>query len=74
MVILNVILKNLSNIRGNDGSYTENKKYHIPNSFAYKRTCMNDKCSKPIVFTKEKMWFINLLNQFLKNMNITKKL
>ena len=73
MVSLNVILKNLTNIRGNDGSYTENKKYHIPNSFAYKRTCMNDKCSKPIVLYKRKNVVYKFTEPILKEYEYYKK-
>ena len=45
------------------------KKYqdHIPCSFDYKRVCVDDRFSKPTLFTEVKTLLVNLLKQFLKN-------
>ena len=55
-------------------SYAQ-KKYqeHIPCSFSYKLVCVDDRFSKPTIFTEVKMLVINLLKRFLKSMNTIKK-
>ena len=48
--------------RGDNTSYTENHKEHIPYNFTYDLVCFDDKCSKPVVHYREK----NAVNKFIK--------
>ena len=48
--------------RGDNTSYTENHKEHIPCNFTYDLVCFDDKCSKPVVHYREK----NAVNKFIK--------
>ena len=57
--------------RNNNTSYTEKFQDHIPFSFACKVVCIDDRFSK-LLFTKEKMQFIDSLKQFSKNIIIVK--
>ena len=57
----------------NNTSYTEKYNDHIPCSFAFKVVCTDDKTSKNLFFTQDKMKFIDSLKQFLKSMIIVKK-
>ena len=59
---------NLKKVKCNEGSYTEKYQDHIPCSFAYKIVCIDDK-----LYIEVKMQLMNLLKQFLKNINIEKK-
>ena len=47
MLILNVMLKELSSVRGDNTSCTGKNQKHIPCSFAYNVVCLDDKFSKP---------------------------
>ena len=50
----------------NNSLYTEKYQDLVRCSFAYKVLCMDDRFSKPVVFYRRKMQFIDLLKQFLK--------
>ena len=67
-------MKGVKSSDKNNGSYTEKYQDHIPCSFAYKVACVDNKFSKKLFFTEEKMLFTNLLKQFLKSMIIVKKM
>ena len=67
------IFKRVESSHKNNGSYTEKYQDQIPSSFAYKVVCVDNKFSKKMFFTEEKILFINLLKQFLKSMIIVKK-
>ena len=60
--------------RSDNASCTERCQIHIPCSFAYKVFCVDDRFSKPVFFTVQKMRFLNSLKQFLKGMIVAKKL
>ena len=64
-----LLKKNKRNDKNNNTSYTEKVQEHIPCSFAYKNMCIDDRFSKPLFFTEEK---INLLKRFLKKWNCKK--
>ena len=57
-----------------NSSYTRKYQDHVPCSFAYKVVCVDNKYSKKIIYTEEKMLLINLLSQFLKNIIIAEVL
>ena len=59
---------NLKKVKCNEGSYTEKCQGHIPCSFAYKIVCIDVKVKEV------KMQLMNLLKQFLKNINIAKNI
>ena len=61
------------NFKCNEGSYTEKYQDHIPCSFAYKIVCIDDRFIKPTIIYRVKMQLMNLLKQFLKNIDIAKK-
>ena len=68
---------NLRGIECYEGSYTKKYQDHIPCSFAYKVVC-TDIClmidlPSQLLFIEVKMQLMNLLNQFLKSINIAKK-
>ena len=62
-----------SNDRTYNTSYTKKYQAHIPYIFAHKIVCVDDKFSKPVVLTEEKIQSVNFLKQFLKSMIIAKK-
>ena len=41
--------------RGDNASYSEKCQSHIPCNFSYKLACIDDKFSKQVFFTEEKM-------------------
>ena len=55
------------NFIGRDSNSSDTEKYqsHIPCSFTYKVVCIDNRFSKKLSFTEEKMLFINSLHQFL---------
>ena len=63
---------NLKNVKCNEGSYTEKYQDHIPCSFACKIVLMIDLVNQ-LLYIGVKMQLMNLLKQFLKNINIVKK-
>ena len=69
------ILKNIDSdiIDPKNSSYTRKYQYHIPCGFAYKLVCVDDKFSKKLFCTEEKMLLTNLLNQFLMSTIIVEK-
>ena len=50
----------------NNTSYTKKYQGHIPNSFAYKVVCVDDKFSKQVVLYNGKMQFIILSLQNIR--------
>ena len=56
------ILKGVKSTDKNNGSYTEKYKDHIPCSFAYKVTCVDNKFSKKVVLYRGK----NVVYRFAK--------
>ena len=56
-----------------NSSYKRKYQNHVPCSCAYKVVCVDDKFSKKIVLYRGKDLFMNLLNQFLKNIIIVGK-
>ena len=65
---------NLKCVKCNEGSYIEKYQDHIPCSFAYKVVCIDNRFTKPtIIYRGENYELMNLLKQFLKNINIAKK-
>ena len=58
-----------SSDRGDNASCTEKWQSHIPCSFSYKRVSIDDKFSKQLLFTEEKMQFTNLLKLLQKSDN-----
>ena len=67
------ILKRFKSSDKNNGSYTERYQDHVPCSFDYKVVCADNKFSKKMFFTEEKIIFIGSLKQFLKSMIIVQK-
>ena len=63
---------NLKKVKCDEGSYTEKYQDHIPCSSAYKIVCIDNKFTK-LLYIGVKMQRMNLLKQFLKNINIAKK-
>ena len=63
---------NLKSVKCNEGFYTEKYQDHIPCSFAYKVLCIDDRFSK-LTIIEVKIQLMNLLKQFLRNVNIAKK-
>ena len=68
------ILKEVKSSDKNNGSYTEKYQDHVSFIFAYKVACIDNKFSKNLFFTEEKMMFTYLLKQFLKIMIVVKKI
>ena len=64
------LLKEIKSNDKNNGSYTKKYQYQIPFRFAYKIVCIDNKFSKRVLFTEEKMMLTDLLKQFLKSMII----
>ena len=56
-----------------NSSYTRKYQNHVPCRFAYKVVCVDNKFSKKLFCTEEKMLFMNLLNQFLMSTIIVGK-
>ena len=56
-----------------NSSYTRKYQDRVPYSFAYKVVCVDNKYSKKLICTGEKMLFMNLLNQFLMSTIIVGK-
>ena len=68
------ILKSVDvGISNNDVFYTKKYQDHVPFSFAYKVVCVDNRYSKKMFCTEEKMLLTNLLNQFLMNTTIAKE-
>ena len=67
------ILKGVKSSDKNNSSYTYKYQDHVPCSFAYKFVCIDNKFSKKLFLTEEKMLLTELLKQFLKSMIILKK-
>ena len=65
---------NLKKVKCKEGSYTEKYQDHIPCSFAYKFFCIDNRFTKPTFVYRVKMQRMNLLKQFLKDINIAKKI
>ena len=65
---------NLKKVKCKEGSYTEKYQDHIPCSFAYKTFCIDNRFTKPTFVYRVKMQRMNLLKQFLKDINIAKKI
>ena len=65
---------NLKKVKCKEGSYTEKYQEHIPCSFAYKFFCIDNRFTKPTFVYRVKMQRMNLLKQFLKDINIAKKI
>ena len=61
------------NNRENNTVYNKNYQDHIPCGFAYKILCIDEKFSKKVVSTEEKMQLIDSLKESWKNMNIVKR-
>ena len=57
-----------------NSSYTRKYQNYVACSFAYKVVCVDNKSIKKLFCTEEKMLFMNLLNQFLKNIIIVEVL
>ena len=57
-----------------NSSYKRKYQDHVPCSFGYKLVCVDNKFSKRIFRTEEKMLLINLSSQFLKNIIIVEEL
>ena len=62
-----------SNDRNNNIPYTKKYQDHIPNSFAYKAVCIDDKFSKPIVLYRVKNAVYEFIDAILKEYNYCKK-
>ena len=62
-----------SNDRNNNTSYTEKYQDHIPNSFAYRVVCVDDKFSKPIVVYRGKNAVYKFIDTILKEYDCCKK-
>ena len=60
-------------ISNNDVFYTKKYQDHVPFSFAYKVVCVDNRYSKKMFCTEEKVLLTNLLNQFLMNTTIAKE-
>ena len=69
------IFKNVNSdiIDADDNSYTRKYQDHIPCSFAYKVVCIDNKYSKKLFYTEEKMLPMCLLNQCLMSTIIVEK-
>ena len=65
---------NFKKVKCKEGSYTEKYQDHIPCSFAYKIFCIDNRFTKPTFVDRVKMQRMNLLKQFLKDINIAKKI
>ena len=64
---------NLKKVKCNEGSYTEKYQDHIPCSFAYiKLFVLMINLLNQLFYIEVKMQLMNLLKQFLKNINIAK--
>ena len=64
---------NFKKVKCNEGSYTEKYQDPIPCTFAYEIVCIDNKFTKPTIIYRNENAAINLLKQFLKNINIAKK-
>ena len=62
-----------SSDRGGNTSYTEEFQDHIPNSFAYKVVCVDDKFSKQVVLYRGKNEFYKFNDGILKEYHYYKK-
>ena len=67
-------LKGVEISNKNNGSYAVKYQAHILCSFDYKVVCVDNKFSKKLFYTEEKVLFIGSLKQFLKSMIILKKM
>ena len=61
-----------SGVHNNWFSYTSKYQNHTPCSFAYKLLCTDDKYSKDVSCSEEKILCLNLFTAFSKNMNIVR--
>ena len=64
---------NLVDVEICEGLYTKKYQVHIPCSFAYKRVCINDRVTGPMVAFRGENALMNLLKKFLKSMSTVKK-
>ena len=65
------LLKNVD-IGINIDCFSYTTKYHIPCNFGYNLVCIDDKFSKDVVYTEEKMWLLILLKAVLMNILVIK--
>ena len=64
---------NLRGVESCEGSCSKKCQNHVPCSFAYEVVCIDNSFSKQIVVLEVKMLLTNLLKQFLRSINIAKK-
>ena len=68
------ILKKVESSNKSYGSYTEKYQDHIPFSFAYKGTCVDNKFSKKVVLYRGKNAFFRFIEAILEEYDYCRKM